>query len=212
MSFQDKMLRGERIISSLASVTGIITFFVAAVTAGYAFIYPGEAAKKVASFQDLIEDARVDITRIADAAEETVVNTAQTSDNTAKMVDAIPYWMNFIVPPELVRSTDYDYENRPGAKAYYSHLYLRNPSPYSIDFSISVKLGGEDVFNKNAILPPSETVDYFIDSDDIGNGDIVFCISGTSKGFEGNTFYERKLYNGSQVVEFEQSFSQVDGC
>ncbi|WP_108485263.1 hypothetical protein [Oceaniglobus ichthyenteri] len=190
----------ERAVSFTASIaaTGGL------VLALYAFVYPAEVAENFANFQDLVEDARGDVARIATASEGILENTEGTETNTRKLADAIPYWVVF--------------DGQPYADASMSHavglrlkMDLKNPSPYPITLRVEASADNKNVIEASEIIMPYE---FTVITGKLEKRPETFtiCLFGESPAFEGQTLRERRTYDGGNLVVASQSFDPIEGC
>ena len=185
-------------VGFLANLAGATALFGAV----YAFFYPGEAARAVASFEDHLIAAREDLGRIAAATEATAENTGRTADNTDRIAAAIPSWVVF--DGGIYRSLVYE---RSGPY-WMNRQTLSNPSNYPIDLAWSVYAGGELVASDTTTVMPLEDVNLIWR--EVEEEGVIICLSGRS-GALPDTFYEKRTFSSDRVAPV-RSFSPIEGC
>ncbi|MGX0975749.1 hypothetical protein ACSSVY_001459 [Roseovarius sp. MBR-51] len=199
-SLKSLFLNVERAVSFMSSVaaTGGLCLGI------YAFLYPAEVAKDFANFQNLLEDARDDLSRIASSSEGIEESTRGTKINTDKLADAIPSWVVF--------------DGVPYADASMSHIMglrlkmgLSNPSPYPITLKIKASADGENVIDTTEILMPYELtlVTGLLEETP---KTFTICLYGESAAFGELRLRERRTYVGSTLTVASQSFDPIEGC
>lgn len=185
-------------VGFLANLAGATALFGAV----YAFFYPGEAARAVASFEDHLIAAREDLGRIAAATEATAENTGRTADNTDRIAAAIPSWVIFDGgihrSPVHERGTVYTWNDQD----------LYNPSNYPIDLAWSVYVGGELALSDSGTVMPLESLS--LGWREVRDAGIIICLSGRSEAFS-DTLYEKRTF-GSNGVAPVRSFRPIEGC
>lgn len=194
------MKRIERFLSLGANFAAVSGALAAALTAIWVFFYPADVAEKFVDFQKLMEDARADVGRIAQAAERGADASEATASNTAQLAAAIPNWVTFSGPPYTMH-----------------HLYhgptttveLINESPFPINLTMHHFVDGVLAEPQGIIIPSNESQVYQSKDD----GELyLYCLKGTSPAFEGKTLYEMREYQGSKLAAQERSFSPISKC
>ncbi|WP_170329808.1 hypothetical protein [Ruegeria arenilitoris] len=221
----------ERAIGFGASFAEVCALFAAV----YAFVFPAKVAEAVVGFEQLLTEARADLSDISENTAQTAENTRKTAENTLntaentfeisedtqKIAEAVPMWVRFHGDPDIKRSM------QTGATKVL--VLVENDSPFAINLSAKVVVGGVEVVDQNSVVPSRERegfksrefafddVSYFDDF-----SDSYICLSGKSKGFGNQTFYEKRTYwrendgrlarNLGKPVDLKQAFSPIEGC
>lgn len=197
----------KKVFGGIASITEFganVAGIFALIGAIYAFIYPASVANYAANFEDLMNEARQDIGKIAASAESISVNTASTAENTALLAKAIPNWLTFNgAPQEKVFFSE--------PVTYFTGVELVNRSPFPIFFNIKALAGPEILAEEGAVVMPGESTGFDIQSDR-SLDEIIYCLQGTSDAFPSKTLFERRVYNSRDLKEANQSFEQIIGC
>lgn len=195
-------------IDTTKSLIEILTFSVAIFSAIYAFLYPGDVAKKVATFQEMIEDARTDVAAIRDNTEAIKDNTGGILDNTSsiqssaeKIAAAIPSWVR-------VEAFHQSFTRYGGIE-----LWLENPSPHPLDVKITYRFsnGTPDITGQLQVMPGekrgfSESYPY------APNTGILLCMEGSGPGLKSGAFYERRSIDWPEYDRIIQDLTPIEGC
>lgn len=199
-SLRSLLINLERVVSFTASIaaTGGLCLGI------YALVYPAKVAEDLVSFQNLLEDARGDVSRIAIASEEIEENTKSMKANTEKLAAAIPNWIVF--------------DGQPYADTSMSHVLglrlkmdLKNPSPYPIKLKISASADSDSIIETTEIIMPGE---FKVVTGPLKETPETFtiCLLGESPAFGEQALRERRTYQGGTLTVASQSFDPIIGC